>query len=393
MATHDKRYLADDFFEIRKKYFSTKKTYFAPSSAQENTIPVLSMLSSYNIDKEQLVPYQNDEAGLGLEARRAICGILQAEGEVFTPNEVTISPSITSASINVLYFLMSRGINKILLETPCYYATKFQIESFGLDLEMIPTYEKDRFEWNLDINKMQDTAIWVTQPRISLGLNQSITRLNEICCNLMSKNCFLVVDEATELQVPAIMANRLFNSHRQRIIRLRGLLKPFAINGPRIAFILHGDDIAEELKKFVWISHGGIDRFSVNTILDFSHKSDHYVFMKKCAFEQIFDNARRINQLLHNHPVKTVTYENGYTSALILPLNRSAMSKIIYLDKREKLINFVERLGVFPTLGPSMYFSYDGKHEFLRINYLTDIVKLSNFVSRLPSFFRNFCHP
>lgn len=50
------------------------------------------------------------------------------------------------------------------------------------------------------------------------------------------------------------------------------------------------------------------------------------------------------------------------------------------------LIQYLESINVFPTLGASMYFAYDGKHEFIRINYLADKLKMINFISNLLSF-------
>jgi histidinol-phosphate/aromatic aminotransferase/cobyric acid decarboxylase-like protein len=386
-------FLWDDYFQIRSKYFSAKRRYFIPSSADANSIRALSELSDQYVANDEMISYQNDEAGMGLEVREAISCVLKAEGETFSTNEITISPSITSSSINVIHFLLSRGIKKIFLETPCYYATKFQIEAFAIDLHLIPTYRKNFFKWEIHEYNINDSAIWITQPRISLGMDQELEILLNLCNELHSKNSYLIIDEATELKVPSVLSNPAFVPFRSRIIRLRGLLKPFAINGPRISFALHGEDIAQDFKKFVWISHGGLDRFSVNTALEIGEKAAEYVAMKKRTHEQIFINYKNFRRCILHGQIQILPYENGYTSALILPFSNIPLSKKEYASKRNNLIRFIRDNDVFPTLGASMYFAYDGLNEYMRLNYLTNVDNLSIFLIKLNSFFRNnFCN-
>lgn len=377
----------DDYFEVSSEYFDPGKSYFRPAAADDGTVVFPDDVLKRAINPRSYIPYTNDEFGLGEELRAAVVDILEAEGEKeLSLSSITIAPSITSACINLIFYLRSREINRVLLETPCYYGTKFQLASVGFDTKLIPTFASEGFQIPKRYHRQVQCVYWVTQPRISIGIDQVTSRLLELCAWLDEYDSLLVVDEATELKTPPLFARKEFDAFRNRIIRLKSLFKPLAINGQRFAFMIHPPRMAEALKKFVWIAHGGIDRFSSEHVFWARENVGEYNRLKAATLAQCTETALQLQRSLRNSPISLPDYENGYTTAFHLPL--SALSGRVPGNERQELICICERLGVFPTLGASMYFADEAGNEQIRINLLSDKDQLIQFASALSAALR-----
>ena len=96
-----------------------------------------------------------------------------------------------------------------------------------------------------------------------------------------------------------------------------------------------------------------------------------------------------IQRLLRGSGIKVVDYQDGYTTALVLPLFDSPVSKDAFYRRRELLFSKLAEKGVAPTFGASMYFAFDGINEFIRFNYLANKVKSESFIGILKRIFRD----
>lgn len=376
-------FLEDDYFSIVKKYFSFDKDYFNPARIEPSSIAKIESFLP-NLNNDTLVQYHNDDTSLGQSSREVFANLIsETAGLTYTPNEVTLAPSITSASLLVIEFLKREGIENIWVETPCYYATILQFECLRMDYRLIPTYLESGFSWNtdkIDLKKGKQ-AIWITHPRISLSMSQTLEKIILLCKLLERDNGFLIVDEATEISTHGLFSAKELLPYRERIIRLKSIFKPFGINGPRIASILHPERYSENLKRWTWTFHGGIDAMSIKILKNLNAFKNDYKMLGEVTTRQITECYNMANRMTKkNESIAIVPYSGGYTAVLILKLFNKKVSIESFLQKREKLILTLEGESVFPTLGASMHFAYDGMHEFLRINYLTNRRKLESLI-------------
>lgn len=387
MNWSDPRFLNDDFFDITRGFFNQAQRYFNPAliSPESRNFPDKFLPS--NITDVDFRPYHNDSTKSGELVRSSLAKTLSfIDQGVIDSEEITLSPTITTASLIVIRFLQEYGVEEVWLETPCYYATLFQIIGSQLQCRTIPSYVKNEFQWRIEeIDWSRKNAVWITHPRISLGLRQEKNFLLELCNKAMANDSFVIVDEATELKMPSLLSGVEFKPYNKHIIRLRGVFKPLGLNGPRIAMLLHSPYHSSEIKKWVWTYQGGLDGFSMelaNRVVE--HKSSYQILFEATQ-EEAISNWNMIRRLSQHTRVSIPEYNDGYTSALILKLSNYPLDRKKFFNIRNILVQEIEKIGVFPTLGSSMYFAYDGIHEFIRINLLSNARELNLFVGRLPS--------
>ncbi len=382
-------FLEDDYFEVEKQFFNKQEELLKLSSLDHNYVSTIDNINVGTPKYSELIDYHNDEAGLGEKTKNSILEILRYEGEqVNCTSQITISPSITSASINVINFLMEVGIKNAVVETPCYYATKYQLEKSQIRTKLVPSFLSGDFQWEPSNFRIKKCVYWLTQPRISLTKNQNIEAINKILSYLEADDSYLVIDEATELISPSYLNDKLEIESNPRVIRMRGLLKQFGINGLRLSYLLHSKSISQELKKSVWLSHGGIDCFSANNAINMAKLPSMFVEMKELTLKQVMKLHKRINAILIDSPIKILDLDNGYTACLVIPLSRKLLELEEYMKKRIILIEILHHCNILPTLSASMFFAFDGKNEFVRLNYLNDPVVITKAILQLSSVFR-----
>ena len=386
MRWNRKEFLDDDFFEITRKYFSLNFRYYNPAQIAPKSLDhVENFFSDYykNID---VIPYHNDDTHSGIQLREILSHIInKIDKQQLSKECITLTPTITNASLIVLRYLQEIGINSIYIETPCYYATLFQVLGTKLECKAIPTYFNNNFLWSIDdIDWSKRLSIWITHPKISLGIRQEKEFLLSICKRLKQVGGFLIVDEATELKHPSLLSLPVFQEYEDNIIRLRSVFKAFGINGPRVAMIIHSKTNSRGIKKWVWTYQGGIDGFSINVGISLQDNTQNYNDLLHSTYREANENFGSISRLVRHSKVMIPNYGDGYTSSFILKISDTPLKRSEYLKKRKKLIQLLEKRSIFPTLGASMYFAYDGTHEFLRINYLSDMRKLRSLACDLP---------
>lgn len=375
----DKSIREDDFIPIYEKFTESGKSFFNPAHAIESTINDVHYISQTNIGLYK--SYNNDTTKTGDIAKLRVTNMLKCIDNVRIPVEnITLTPSITSSSIITLKALKEKGVNRVWLETPCYYATIFQAKSLNIDVSFIPSWFDNDFQWQVpDIKKNE--AVWVTQPRISLCKNQEEARLRTLINMSDIHGVYLIIDEATELGIPSL-ATKLIPKLSDRIIRLKGIYKPICINGPRIAYILHGESFGKEIKKWIWTFFGGIDNFSLNSLPSDENEINIYTGMIEATHSQCKKNYMTLKTHSLGTQFTLPQYENGYTTVLIITLSEKGCP-IEFENNRQLLIEKLMHIELLPTFGASMYFANDNKHEYIRVNLLTDISKLLHIISKI----------
>lgn len=388
----DSEFRADDYFDVIERHFSDGGNYFRPASADNDLVIVPKTLAQSGIVARDLASYNNDDAGLGPNARLALVDVLRGLGETGQSMEgITLAPSITSASLNVIFWLISQGFRHVSLETPCYYGTLFQLRQVGLRVSLLPTYFEENYSIPPSARESPGTVYWMTQPRISLAIDQEIETLLDICRSLERNRSLLVMDEATELKRLALLSRPEFDPYRPFIIRLRSLFKPLAINGQRLAYIQHSDAISGSLKRLVWISHGGLGRHSIETVFWVQRNIKEYLGLREIVLSQCRAQAKSIATALLASSVAMPKYENGYTTSLSFPLAvlSGKGGPLAQPRARERLLEILKSLRVLPTLGASMYFANRDDREQIRLNLLAKREPLLSFCYDLSTHFRN----
>lgn len=367
----------DDFLDLQRKFCSTGRTYFNPAHAVEDEVNDCQIF--LETDTRSYKSYNNDSTGSGIKAREKIKNILfYCDNIEINLSNITITPSITTSSLLVMKALKELGVSRIWLETPCYYATIFQAKSLDIKVDFIPTFKDMDFEWKIPDAKKGD-VVWLTQPRISLCKNQSKSRLQKLVSASREEGFYIVLDEATELELPSL-ASEIISNQMDNVIRLKGIYKPLCINGPRISYILHGPAFGDELKKWIWTFFGGIDNYSINSLPSNEEEIVIYASLLKGTHERVRRNFDLLSTSILGSRYSLPIYENGYTTCISTILSAKGIIKEFEAE-RSLLIKDLMNQQIFPTLGASMYFAYDAKHEFIRINLLTDVLKLSKLLA------------
>jgi hypothetical protein len=146
-----------------------------------------------------LAQYYIDE-GDSLRARKEpVQRLLSAwEGRPISFQEFTLCPSGATAPLVVLAMLRSLGVSLVLFETPCYFATVEQAMQIRLRFDLLPTYHRQDYELpDLGASLRKGAALWLTQPRASLGFNQPF-RVVQTLLKQVGSDGYLVIDEATD---------------------------------------------------------------------------------------------------------------------------------------------------------------------------------------------------
>ena len=361
-------FLPDDYEKVYNKYFknllNSDEYKFDLSYWYNSIFPGHNIIKVHNINK-----YKSDyESGLKGDKEILIDCINKWDMESYNYNETTICSSITTASLIVLLYLQFQGISKIFFETPAYFASIEQAKSLKISYSLMPTYFDNEYQLeNTSFSAIYRTkskkALWLTQPRFALGINQNKRSLDKIL-NSLNDDDYLIIDEATEQLHPAYLKDYNFRRFKN-IIKLRSFLKGIGLNGPRIAYILHHETFRKKMENYLELTQGAIDCFSLNFAVTNLRNSS---FFKKLLFASNYyvNELRKKIQLITRgtclYPSQLI---NGYIGSIAIKLKQDNS----YLKEREELLTFCKKNKILVILGASMIFAFDYKFEYVRVNY------------------------
>lgn len=361
-------FFPDDFDRIYNKYFKKLRELGNIESDlsywYDSVFPGSDILSTPKINK-----YRSDyKKGLVEEKEILINCINDWDVQDYKYDEITICSSVTTASFIVMLFLKSQGISDIFFETPAYFASIEQADAINMKTHLLPTYLKNGFEiseeqFNAITNFKGVKAIWVTQPRFALGMNQSEKVINKFI-NTLGKNDYLIIDEATEQYFPAFLYNISFK-HFKNIIKVRSFFKGSGLNGPRISYILHHERFRTKIENYLEVVQGAVDCFSLAFAK--KHLSNSSFLEKLLIASNNYVTNLRINIQKYTRGTKLYPsiLVNGYIGSISISLKKQNN----YFKEREELLLFCSQNKVSVILGATMKFAKDISYEYIRINY------------------------
>jgi histidinol-phosphate/aromatic aminotransferase/cobyric acid decarboxylase-like protein len=359
----------DDYEELNIKYFKIlreKKNMAADPSGWIDTYSNVGNV--YGDFGEKLQGYHTDISNQLDNKKKPIVNLL-SEWDCFSysQNNITLCHSATVGSVIVMGFLISRGIKTIICETPNYFATYDQAQRMGLKMIRVPTYYNSNFKLDISqtvLEQNKPCAVWLTQPRTALGLNQNAEDLKSLIKTLSAKD-FLIIDEATEQFFPSVL-HSLNPKDYPQVIKIRSMFKGLGINGIRLAYISHHESLRIEIANEMEIFLGALDVYSIEHAVEMSKDIPRFKILLSVANEQVVTLRERAEKLLNGTNCEVSKMENGYIGSAIVKFKPSKLSQ---KEKRQRFIEYCSKEKMPVILGSAMGFANHTDTEFVRLNY------------------------
>ncbi len=376
----------DDYEKNHNKYFKElreKNSMVSDISGWMNTSS--NALSYLNSNDNKLNRYYID-VGENIADKKIIVDLISMwDDTIYNNNEITLCHSITSGLLVILATLKEKGVKTVIFETPAYFATISQAQSLGFEVEKVPSYFHNNFEYTIRhnfIKKKSPCCIIVTQPKMSIGLNQKYEFIKDLYSQL-SENDYLIIDEATEQTFPSRL-NKLNVKKLKNIIKIRGLMKPAGINGIRLSFICHHESLRRRIQANIENFQGALDYNSLCLGIDIAKNVELYKLLLSTSNQQVINLRLKVEAACLGTFITPSKLENGYVG--LLALNFSSINLNYDDQQKKRLLEYCRVHRVPVILGASMKIASHTSYEFVRINYfmtehsiLTGIDILSKF--------------
>lgn len=378
----------DDFDEIEEQYFEDIRdegaVYADPSGWQESISDAAMFIPEMLLPASELVNYRLDENDTLHKYKEPILELISVwEGREVHADSVTLCHSVSCATMLTLLVLKMRGVKRIVFETPAYGVTINQAKHLGLDTDLIPTYIDESFRLEKDrvrrsVNK--NSALWLTQPRMSLGVDQRPEYVAELARS-MPPDTFLVIDEATEQRVPSTLAslNELIPDHVE-LVRLRGVTKGLGLNGLRLSFVLHDSAMRTSTQEAQAIVGDSLDVFSLAVAAGLGRDSERFVRCLDIARGQVSKLRTRATRLAWGTSLRVSPLVNGYIGSVAVPLSPGDGKG------RMDLLEHCQAKRTPVILGSTMRFARSDSWEFVRVNYFSAPHHIARGIDTLVSF-------
>jgi len=373
-----------DFFE---QIWDSGDVYADPSGWRDTESNAASLLPSTNVNPSQLGRYYLDEDTTLGHLKEQILGLLGLwEKRTIRWEEVTLYNSASTATAAVLVTLKRLGVKTILFETPAYAVTVNQAKHGSYKVILCPTYYRDGFALS-DLafpRRAHPMALWLTQPRMSLGFNQDIALVDSLRTRLSPKD-FLVIDEATEQRYPSVLHEFLSVPGPAKVLRIRGILKPMGLNGLRLACVFHDAGLRESLEDAQNVIGASLDLYSLQVASDLAAKSDLFFNMLSVANRQVTKLRKRAELLSLGSQVRVSHLVNGYMGSVFVPFTGG---KKKYRQNRNQLLEYCRSKRMPVILGSSMLYAFDPEWEQIRFNYFSREQHVMRAIETLTAFSR-----
>ncbi len=380
----ERRFLPDDIERIQRKYFDGlrgKGEVAADPSFWFNNHSEVAQRAEYAGVRH----YRSDYSG-GLSSEKAIVtdAISRWDEQPYGADNLTFCSSATTGSLAVLAYIKGElGIDRVLFETPSYFASVKQAQYLSFETILLPTYIGEGFQSPLNelFSYSSPKAIWLTQPRYGIGQNYDIARVQDILARLSPKDV-VVIDEATEQMFPSHLSE-VSVLDDPRIFKIRSPFKGLGINGPRLSILAHHARHTQKLRIARENTQGSIDAFSLGFATELFSKSDYFFDLLRVANSQI----QKLHQSLQTQCLGTTlelsSMQNGYIGSVGVDLGTSSLP---YFRKRERLLQFCARERMPVILGATMNFAIDPRLEFVRLSYFAKEQDLKKAIKILSTF-------
>jgi histidinol-phosphate/aromatic aminotransferase/cobyric acid decarboxylase-like protein len=379
----------DDDYDSLYDFFSPIRkaggAVIDPSGWLDTYAAAAELLPDFIVRSNQLSFYRIDEGSALGSAKEILVKLLsQWEECPLHRNNVTLCHSVSEATLSTLIYLKRQRVKSIIFETPAYGVTINQARHLGFEAVLCPTYSDDGYRANIEhFTQRSPFAIWVTHPRMSLGHDQSHDFISD-AVKCLSPDDFLIIDEATEQRFPSHLRHCWQSAKRNRIIRLRGLLKGAGLNGVRLAFILHDEELREGLEGSQEVIGTSLDVFSLQAAVSIASNGQLRDLLL-IANQQTTSLRERVDKLAAGTAVSVSRLVNGYIGSARVDLRQMEGS---YEDKRGRLLRFCYDRRMPVLLGASMRFALDPRWERVRLNFFCQPVHILRGIANLIDFTR-----
>lgn len=363
----------DDYSAVQARYFSDlineghvdadPSGWLLTHSASEK------LISFPVIRRRDFARYYLDD-GRSINAQREpIRQLLSAwEGSSLQPERFTVCPSGALASFVTLCVLKWKGVKRVIFETPSYYGTIEQADELGLEVDLLPTYRRDGYELPSLTNCFADSspvALWLTQPRASLGFDQSIKTVEGIL-HCAGREHFVVIDEVTDQSYPAHLGRLPVPLQETNLIRIRSFTKGMGLNGFRLSAVLHPSTLRTSFIGAVELFGGTLDAYSLLSIQDLSTNLERFKTMLSVANRQVNDLRRRAEAMTLGSACSINHLVNGYIGSMVVNLESLGRS---HARRRAAFLAGCRDLRTPVILGSSFYLAKDPPSEGIRLNF------------------------
>jgi histidinol-phosphate/aromatic aminotransferase/cobyric acid decarboxylase-like protein len=354
-----------------QEIWDSGQVYADPSGWRDTESRAAALLPAIQIEEAALGRYYLDEGNTLGGLKSQILDLVGSwEKRCLALEEITLYNSVSTAASAVLVTLKRRGARTVVFETPAYGVTVNQARQLGYRVVLVPTYYEEGFVLTVDhelLRRDGPVVMWLTQPRMSLGFDQSEEHVENLL-SALSPLDYLVVDEATEQRYPPVLSGVSVKDRSQRVLRIRGILKGLGLNGLRLACVLHSSELREGLESAQDVIGASLDLFSLQMAAELAKRKDVFLTMLSVANTQVTSLRRRAELLALGSQVRVSHLVNGYMGSVFIPLNGG---KAKYKLNRDKLVSYCRTKRMPVILGSSMFFAFDPQWEQIRFNYFS----------------------
>jgi len=376
----------NDFDEIYRAYFEDLIAHgdvTADPSGWARTEPGATFDLAVPMPPRLLGHYVVDNRRLLQDEKEAIRALISRwDARDYAPEELTLTPSISAASLATLLLLRSQGVRTVIFETPAYYSTIDQAEALGLEIALIPTHAYDEYQWRVEdwfSASHEDCAYWLTQPRYALGRNQAVTGCEELAAQLGDSR-YLVIDETADQGWPSWLSSIPAGEH-PNLFKIRGFMKPLGLNGLRLAAVLHAASWRPSFQELLWLVGAALDRYSVVAASEMARTPELFSTMLGAARGRVATLHTRLTLVSRTAPLELSPMENGYLGVVELDWPGAVTPR-----SRAELLAFCREERMPVTLGPAMIFARDDTRERIRLNYFMPRQDLERCIECLARF-------
>ena len=366
----DPAFRHNDFDAVYYDYFQdiwdSGQIYADPSGWRYTGSDSANLLPDIDINKADFGRYYLDEGNTLGDLKEGVVQLLESwEAHPLDVRQVTLYSSVSMANASVLIMLRKMGIESIFFETPAYGVTINQAKQCGHSIELLPTYYRDNFALDLSsVKRNGPVALWLTQPRMSLGIDQNKETILRLL-HWLSDSDFLIVDEATEQRWPSILHSFAPDQFPQ-VLRIRGLLKPMGLNGLRLSSVIHSTRLREELEGAQAVTGASLDLYSLQMAAELGRNQGLFSTMLNTSNAQVTALRQKASRLALGSGLRLSKLVNGYMGTAFIPLNGDVAK---YNHNRTELLRFCHSIRMPVILGANMFFAFDPEWEQVRLNY------------------------
>ncbi len=357
------------YYNHFKEIWDSGDIYADPSGWRDTEAAAAGLLPSIQIEKAALGRYYLDEGDTIDPLKEQIIKLIESwEQRPFDLDELTLYNSVSTATAAVLIALKRLGLSTIVFETPAYGVTVNQAKQAGYKIVMVPTYYENGFVSGVELytsKRQSPFAVWLTQPRMSLGFDQKKQFIHQLLEQLSASD-FLVIDEATEQHFPSLLSSIHQTSKARQVLRIRGLLKPLGLNGLRIAAVLHSAFLREHLEGAQEVIGASLDLYSLEMAAALAQRKELFISMLSVANTQVQTLRKKAEVLALGSKISVGRLVNGYMGTTFVNLQGG---KKRYEQNRRDLLNHCCSRRMPVILGSSMFFALDPEWEQIRFNY------------------------